>query len=284
VRVTILASGSGGNATLVSAGGSRILVDAGVSKGVIESRMRSALGASVGVHGLVLTHPHGDHVGKAKEVARHFDCPIWMTEATSRRLRLGRLPTRVFGFNTPFDIGNIRVEPMPVPHDAPNVALVFDHRGTRAGLVTDLGHVPRKLAAHLARCQLVLLEANHDPAMLADGPYPDFLKKRVASRVGHLSNQQAAHLAARLGRETREIVLMHLSEKNNAPMLALAQVRAALAGRRVSVRCAHQDQSLDLSIPEAVETLGGPRADEPGTRRRKRRGGLVHVNQLALPF
>ena len=149
MRVTILASGSGGNATLVSAGGTRILIDAGVSKGVVEARMKAALGEVVPVDGLVLTHPHGDHIGKANEVARHFDCPLWMTEATGRRLRVAHVRTRVFGFNVPFDIGTIRVEPMPVPHDAPNVALVFDHHGTRAALVTDLGHVPRKLAAHL---------------------------------------------------------------------------------------------------------------------------------------
>ncbi len=266
MRVTILASGSGGNATLVSAGGSRLLVDAGISEGLVESRMRAALGETVGVSGIVLTHPHGDHVGKAGELARHFDCPIWMTEATGRRLRLAHVKTRVFGFNTPFDVGAIRVEPMPVPHDAPNVALVFDHRGTRAGLVTDLGHVPRKLAAHLANCQLVLLESNHDPAMLAEGPYPEFLKRRVASRTGHLSNQQAAHLAARLGRETRTIVLMHLSEKNNTPMLALAQTRAAMGERRVKVCCAHQDEPLDLTLGEASRARPRPKA------------------QLALPF
>ena len=103
--------------------------------------------------------------------------------------------------------------------------------------------------------------------MLADGPYPDFLKKRVASRMGHLSNQEAANLSARLGRELRELVLMHLSEKNNTPMLALAQVRAALRGRRVSVRCAHQDQPLDLTVPEPAAT--------------KKRGAKT---QLALPF
>ncbi len=265
MRVTILASGSGGNATLFSAGGAGVLVDAGVAPAVIEARMRSALGEVVGLDALVVTHPHGDHASKAEEVARHFGCPVWMTEATERRLPMPRLPKRVFGFNTPFDVGGIRVEPMPVPHDAPNVALVLSHRGARAGIATDLGHVPKKLAAHFEGCQLVMIESNHDPAMLAEGPYPEFLKQRVGSRTGHLSNAQTAHLIARLGRETREVVLMHLSRTNNQPMLALGQAREAVAGRKVEVRCAHQDAALDLEVEGSAGE--GPRK-----------------GQLALPF
>lgn len=248
MRVTILASGSGGNATLVQAGGTRVLVDAGVGPKVIEARMRRALGEPVGLDGIVLTHPHGDHVGKVIPVANHFDAPVFVTQATRRRLALEGLRTRVFGAAAPFDIGAIRIEPSPIPHDAPQIALVFEHRFARAGLVTDLGHVPRHLAAHLAGCQLLLLESNHDPAMLANGPYPEFLKKRIASREGHLSNQQAAGLLAGLGRDTREVVLMHLSEKCNSPMLALASARAAIGDRRVKVRCAQQDTPLDLQV------------------------------------
>lgn len=248
VRITVLASGSAGNTTLVQAGGSSVLIDAGVAAGIVEERMRGALGHVVDVDGIIVTHPHGDHCSKAAAIARHFDCPVWMTEATERRLRLPKLRRRVFGVNTPFDVGSIRFEPMPVPHDAPNVALVFAHRWARAGFVTDLGHVPRNLPKHLSGCQLLLLESNHDPAMLAEGPYPDFLKRRVASRSGHLSNPQAAHLLSRLGREIREVVLMHLSQTNNTPMLALAGARAAMRGRRVKVRCAHQDEPLDLNV------------------------------------
>lgn len=267
VRVTILASGSGGNATLVQAGGARVLIDAGIGPLVVEQRMQRALGEVVAPDAIVVTHPHGDHCGKAESCARHFDAPVYLSEATRRRLAMASVKTRVFGASTPFDVGAIRVRPMPVPHDAPQVALVFEHRFARAALVTDLGHVPRTLARHLEGCQLVLLESNHDPAMLAAGPYPAFLKKRIASPTGHLSNAQAAHLIARLGRETREIVLMHLSERCNSPMLALGSARAALAGRKVRVRTAHQDQPLDLRVrwSEAV----------------KRR---VHDAQLALPL
>jgi len=267
MRVTILASGSGGNATLVSAGGSRVLIDAGVGRALLERRMRSALGEVVDLDGIVVTHPHGDHACKTRELARHFGCPVFLTEASHRSLKLPDVRRRRFGYNAPFEVGAVRVEPMPVPHDAPNVALVLSHAGARVGMATDLGSVPHKLAAHFAGCQAVLIESNHDPAMLSEGPYPEFLKKRVASRTGHLSNAQAADLCARLGRETRQIVLMHLSETNNSPMLAMAQARHALRGRRVQLRCAHQDATLDLSVKRT-----------PGARLRPDEA------QLALPL
>jgi phosphoribosyl 1,2-cyclic phosphodiesterase len=268
VRVTILASGSGGNATLVQAGGTRILVDAGVGPEVVRSRMQAVLGRPVAVDAIVTTHAHGDHVGKLLPCAKSFGARVYLTAATQRRLGpLAGVTTVTYSPSTPFDVGAIRVEPMPVPHDAPQVALVFAHRCARAALVTDLGHVPARLADHLQGCQLVMIESNHDLAMLEAGPYPTFLKRRVASRQGHLSNEQAAELIARLGPDADEVVLMHLSRKNNLPRLALARARAALAGRGVRLRVADQDAPLDLQV----------RWTTPVRR-------LVHEAQLALPL
>lgn len=270
MRVTVLASGSGGNAAVVQAGGARILVDAGVGPRVVERRMRRVFGRPLDLDAIVITHAHGDHAGKVRPCARHFEAPVFLTEATRRRLDLDGVRTRPFRPDAPFAIGPVTVAPMPVPHDAPQVALVFEHRGrrtARAGLVTDLGHVPRGLARHLTGCELLLLESNHDPAMLEAGPYPAFLKRRIASPVGHLSNPQAARLLAQLGPRTREVVLMHVSQKCNAPPRALACARAALRGRRVKLRVAHQDRPLDLRVRGRRGTRGG-----------------VHEGQLALPL
>jgi phosphoribosyl 1,2-cyclic phosphodiesterase len=271
VRITVLASGSGGNATLVQAGGTRLLVDCGVGPQVIEERMRYVFGEAKTVDAIVATHPHGDHVGKLEVCARHYGVPVYVSQPTRRRLSLHGLRTRVYGRNARFQVGDLVVDPMPVPHDAPNVALVFEHRDHRAALVTDLGHVPRGLREHLEGCQAVLFESNHDPAMLAAGPYPEFLKQRIASKVGHLSNEEAARLLGQLGPQTQEIVLMHLSEKCNSPMIALARVRAALGGRRVKLRAAHQDHPIDVTVRSRRDRPTGPR-------------GRRAVDQLALPF
>ncbi len=268
VRVTILASGSGGNATLVQAGGVRILVDAGVGPEIVRERMTRVLGRAVELDAIVTTHAHGDHIGKLAACARSFGARVYMTDATHRRVpaRAG-VRTTIYGYATPFEIGPVRVEPMPIPHDAPQVALVFAHRWARAALITDLGSVPRTLARHLEGCQLVMIESNHDPEMLERGPYPDFLKRRVGSRLGHLSNAQAAELIAQLGPETTEIVLMHVSRQNNTPLLALRTARGALSGRKVKLRAAEQDTPLDLNVRWSA-----------GARRR------VHEAQLALPL
>ncbi len=268
VRVTVLASGSGGNATLVQAAGTRILVDAGVGPEVIRARMTRVFGRALDIDAIVTTHAHGDHIGKLGVCARSFGARVYATEATQRRIAaMPGVSMSVYGYGTPFDIGSIRVEPMPVPHDAPQVALVFEHRWARAAIVTDLGEIPKRLAKHLEGCQLVLIESNHDPEMLRAGPYPPFLKRRVASRLGHLSNEQAAALIAQLGPETTDVVLMHISQRNNTPLLALSAARAALAGRKVKLKTAHQDTALDLSVRWSASV-----------RRR------VHEAQLALPL
>lgn len=267
MRVTILASGSGGNATLIQAGGRRVLVDAGIGPRVLADRMRRAFGRVLDLDAIVLTHPHGDHVGKVVPCAKAFDATVYLSEATKRRLSLPGLRTRVFGRNAPFDVGPIRVDPMPVPHDAPQVALVFQYKHARAAIVTDLGHVPAGLASHLDGCQLVLLESNHDPGLLALGPYPEFLKRRIASSVGHLSNAQAAALMRELSSDTREIVLMHLSQKCNTPLIAMREAKKALGARRVKLRVADQDEPLDLRVS----------VSRPAWRR-------ISDDQLALAF
>lgn len=268
VRVTVLASGSGGNATLIQAGGVRILVDAGVGPDVLRARMTRVFGRALEIDAIVTTHAHGDHIGKLAVCARSFGARVYMTEGTQRRIAaLAGVPTTVYGYATPFDIGPVRVEPTPIPHDAPQVALVFEHRWARAALITDLGSVPKRLVSHLEGCQLVMIESNHDPDMLWRGPYPEFLKRRVASRLGHLSNAQAAELIAQLGPETTDVVLMHISERNNSPLLALSTARDALKGRKIKLRAAQQDVALDLNVRWSASV-----------RRR------VHEAQLALPL
>ncbi len=211
--------------------------------------MKRVFGRTLDVDAILTTHAHGDHIGKLAVCARSFGARVYLTEATRRRVAaLPEVSTSVYGCTTPFDIGSIRVEPMSVPHDAPQVALVFAHGAARAALVTNLGEAPARLPEHLSGCQLVLLESNHDPEMLRKGPYPPFLQRRVGSRLGHLSNEQAADVIRRLGPDTTDVVLMHISQRNNTPLLALTAARAAAKGRSLRLKTAHQDSPLDLAV------------------------------------
>ncbi len=264
MKVLIVASGSRGNAAIFEAGGTRVLVDAGVGPRVI-ARAIEAGGIGGPPHAIVITHAHDDHLGHAQKLARKLDVPVWVSEATARVARLTEAPrVRVFGAREPFAIGAITIAPLPIPHDAAQVSLVVEGGGLRAGIATDLGEVPPGLADHLAACEVLLLESNHDPELLSRGPYPAHLKRRIASARGHLSNQQAHAFLRELSPRTHTVVLMHLSGTNNAASIALEVARDALAGRAVTLHAASQSTPLllDAAAPPPVALPGAP----PGAR------------------
>lgn len=246
MRVTILGSGSQGNAVLLEAGGRRLLVDAGLSARMVRRRMKLAHGRGLdSLDAIVLTHAHRDHSAHADTLGDYYDAPVWMTQSTQRGLRPKKpFERRVFGARAPFDTAGFQVRPLPVPHDAPNVALVLERGDERLGYVTDCGHVTSALISHLEGCSTLMVEANHDPDLLRNGPYPAALKARVAGAKGHLSNGQCGELLRALGPGVETVVLMHLSEKNNSPRQARSVVERALAGRDSRVLVSDQRQPL----------------------------------------
>ena len=143
-------------------------------------------------------------------------------------------------------MGDITIHTHALPHDAPQVALVFETKATTVGLVTDLGHVPKGLTRFLGECETLLLESNHDPDMLDMGPYPEVLKRRVGGSLGHLSNAQSSDLLAGLTHAPRRVVLMHLSETNNSERLARSSAEGALGHQGTELRVARQHQPLEL--------------------------------------
>lgn len=225
--MTVLASGSSGNATLFESTRTSVLVDAGIGPRVLEDAL-AGLGARL-PDAIVVTHAHLDHVGHAARIARRRDIPVYLTEATSREVRLpGHVEEYRFGTREPFAIGDLVVAPLPVPHDAANVALTISDDTGSASLATDVGEPTGKLCEHLRESDIVLLESNHDEHLLRSGPYPLHLQRRVASARGHLSNRQASALLRKLGARTHTVVLMHLSSSNNTPALASEQARDVL--------------------------------------------------------
>jgi len=231
VRFASLGSGSGGNALVVEAGASRVMVDCGFS--VEDTGRRLArIGLAAGdLAGIVVTHEHSDHADGAIPFARRHGLRVWMTHGTLRACADGGAPdpvVTVIDSHAPFAVGDLEVAPFPVPHDAREpVQLVLGDGARRVGVLTDIGASTRHVETMLSGCDALVLECNHDERMLADGPYPDWLKARVGGPFGHLANMAAAQLLAALDRSRlRHVVAAHLSDKNNRPELA----RAALAG------------------------------------------------------
>lgn len=238
MRAFVLGSGSSGNALLVEAGGARVLVDAGVGPRQAATRL-AALGGSLlprGVDAIVATHQHGDHLGQIEKLARALGAPVYLHRGIEARRVRKRFDVRDYEPGTTLRVGALEIEAVPVPHDAPQVALRIAADGRALGVATDVGHATAPLAALLARCDAAIVEANHCPEMLASGPYPWRLKARVGGALGHLSNAQCAALAARLvGSRLSRIWLGHLSRSNNTPERALETVAEAARGIAVEV-------------------------------------------------
>lgn len=231
MRFASLGSGSKGNATLVQAGGTTLLLDCGFSVSELEKRLVPlALGLGQ-VDAILVTHEHQDHIRGVGPLARRLNIPVWMSHGTAKYSQLGALPDLRLcnGHSDCFEVGGIWVRPFAVPHDAREpVQFSFSHAGLSLAVLTDLGTLTPKLNEVLANLDALLLEFNHDARMLWAGVYPQSLKARVAGDYGHLSNDQALELLARLDHtRLRHLVCGHLSEQNNRPEL----VEQALCAR-----------------------------------------------------
>jgi phosphoribosyl 1,2-cyclic phosphodiesterase len=259
VLVTLLGSGSRGNATLVEAGGSRVLVDAGISpKAVLERAERVGIDVR-SIDGIVVTHAHGDHGGHAEPCSLHFDAPLFITRSTHRGLTLReRVRTRIIGPRASFRVGAIDVHPVPLPHDAPQVGLVLEHDGRRVAIASDFGSVTDELVKAFSGCGAVLIESNYEPDLLRIGPYPPSIRARVSSPRGHLANEQASELVAKLKKSAREVVLIHLSEANNSPNVARRYAEKALEGSSARLRVAPPEDPLSLEVPRVAHQMRLP--------------------------
>lgn len=247
MRFAMLGSGSKGNGTLVDAGGARVLVDCGFAVREVEARAAKLDFDLASLDGILVTHEHGDHLGGVARLARAYQLPVFITRGSYQGWRDKEVEdVRFITPHEPFHIGALTVRPFPVPHDAKEPCqFAFEYAGKKLGVVSDLGAITQHIRYVLRDCDALLLETNHDPAMLAAGPYPQRLKDRVGGGLGHLSNQQAAGLIASVERQKlQHLVLTHLSEQNNTPALAREAICAALEDDPDWCVCAHQVDGL----------------------------------------
>ncbi len=243
VSVSVLASGSRGNCTMVSTSRTRILVDAGLSARETFRRMEMVGESPHSLSAIVVSHEHSDHVSGLCTLAKKLRIPVYMTEAAHQAFeRSEHDPEREgpalktcehFRSGHAFQIGDISIMPFTIPHDAADpVAFTLRVEGVKVGVVTDLGYMPGSVAQHLRGCDVLMIESNHDLEMLRIGPYPWSVKQRVMSRLGHLSNDALADFfRSDYDGGAAFVVLAHLSEHNNHPEIARTAAQRALADR-----------------------------------------------------
>jgi phosphoribosyl 1,2-cyclic phosphodiesterase len=233
-----LQSGSNGNCIFVETNGVKLLFDAGISGVQAEERL-AAHGRNIReVDAIIISHDHGDHIRHAGIYQRKYGIPLYVTPATlaaaSSRCNLGKLKdVRHFKSSDKIRFKDVVVHAIPTPHDGVDGSVFIIESGTkRLGVMTDLGHVFKDLVHLVSSLDAVFLESNYDPAMLAAGPYPAYLKQRIKGPKGHISNQECAEILCRASEAKRLqwACLSHLSEQNNHPDVALKTHHAVMAG------------------------------------------------------
>lgn len=248
LRFCSLGSGSAGNGTVVEArsGGvaHRLLVDCGFGPRQLAQRLARAGLACSDLDGIFITHEHSDHVGCSVALARQHAIALWMSPGTYAAIGsppLGALLHLVQDGDT-IDLGTLEARPFTVPHDAREPLQLRCSDGQHhVGLATDFGHASDHLLAQLAGCHALLLEANHDPELLARSAYPPFLKRRVGGDWGHLSNDAAGAILAALAHPgLKRVVAAHLSERNNRPELVRERFACSLGWEQDAIVIAHQ--------------------------------------------
>ena len=257
MRVSILASGSSGNITLLETERTRLLVDAGLGKRETLARLAAVEKTVEHLDGILITHEHTDHCNGLPQMLGLWKAPLYVTELTMdamRRILPETLEKRLRGIETiqagqRFTIGDIEVHAFAIPHDAADpIAFTFRTNGTKLAIVTDLGYMPELVKVHLRGADCLILESNHDLDMLKVGPYPWVVKQRVLSRTGHLSNHAVSeYLSDPEGFDAlaRYLVLAHISQENNHP--ALVRLSAEEALNRRPAECAFTGELLVAS-------------------------------------
>ncbi len=232
--IRTLASGSAGNASLLSRGKTHLLIDMGISCRRICQSLAELTLSPEDLSGILITHEHTDHIAGLATYIKKYPTPIYCTPAVSRQLayRLAGVEPllRPMELEEAITFGEVEAMILPTSHDCQgSAAWRFTTPEGRVGYLTDTGYVVEETGRALLGADILVLESNHDVDMLRTGPYPYLLKKRILGEEGHLSNDAAAAFAVESVRAgTRTVLLAHLSEQNNTPELALLTVRQAL--------------------------------------------------------
>ena len=239
MRFASMGSGSAGNCLVVEQANTRVLLDCGFSLSEVIKRLQKLALVPEQITGILVTHEHDDHAKGAFKFAAKYNIPVWLTHGTFKMCQRympenAKLVINIIDSHENFHVQELIITPYPVPHDAREpTQFTFSNGNYKLGVLTDAGSTTPYIEQMLSACDALVLECNHDLTMLENGPYAWPLKQRVGSRLGHLDNQTAAELLARLdSSKLKHIIAAHLSAKNNTQQLAKQALSQAL-------NCAH---------------------------------------------
>jgi len=251
MKVFVIESGSGGNATLISYKDTNILIDVGISYSKLCGKLDEIGLSASDIDALFITHTHADHIKGLKVFTVRNKVPIYLTEKMHDSLNC-EIKNKEFIKNKDIEIGDLKIKTIKTSHDTTSSLGYIITGNKEIVYVTDTGYLNQKYFDDIANKDMYIFESNHDIEMLLNGRYPHFLKQRVLSDKGHLSNKDSAYYLSKLvGDKTSHIVLAHISKDNNTEELALGTLHEYLEKEKKevkNVKCARQEESLYIEV------------------------------------
>ena len=248
MKITVLASGSKGNATLIKTDKSNILIDCGVTFQYLCSELEKVNVSPKDLNGILITHTHSDHIKGLSSLVKKTTIKVYILEEMYKDIKAKLPESNINYYTNPMQIDDLNIELIRISHDVEGTGFVLESNGRTAVYITDTGYINRDYFDRMKNKNLYVIESNHDEQMLMDGPYPYILKQRVISDHGHLSNNTTAnYLLEIVGKNTKKIILAHISENNNTPELALETTKELLEsnGIKKDILVAKQYESIE---------------------------------------
>ena len=235
MKACILATGSKGNSTYIASSSTHILIDLGTTSLYVEKQLKSANIDPKLIEAIVLTHTHIDHVNGIRVFMKKYHPTLYLTEKMYRELKNEFEIEKYKIIDSDFDINDIHFRVFKTSHDAPDSnGYVIENNNRSIVYITDTGYINQKNHSLLKNKNLYIMESNHDVKMLMDGKYPYQLKQRILGDKGHLSNKDSAfYLSKFIGKDTKTVVLIHLSHDNNDPNIALNTLKEELKNNEI---------------------------------------------------
>lgn len=248
MKISVLASGSKGNVSYIETKKTKILVDLGMNSTYVENKLRSIDVDPKYVDGILITHTHSDHINGLKVFIKKYKTKVYLTELMLKEInKLFQIENYELIYDD-FSIKDLDIELINTSHDAPDSkGYIFKSDGKSISYITDTGYLNRKYKEKLSNKNLYVMESNHDIKMLQNGKYPYYLKQRILSDKGHLSNEMCSkYLLSYIGNNTKTIILIHLSEENNDPSIALSTIQNILKNNKINIIISEQNNQTGL--------------------------------------
>ena len=248
MKIKVLASGSKGNCSLIETASARFLIDIGITYQRLKKELEKMNLNLDDIDALLLTHAHNDHTSGLKVLLKHTNFKIYANKDIIKELTVDINKERIELYDSIMHLNSTELTIFKTSHDAKgSVGFLITDDGSSLVYITDTGYLNRKYFKLLTNRNIYYIESNHDEKMLMDGPYPYYLKQRILSDEGHLSNETTSKYLKRLvGDSTKYIILAHLSEHNNKEELAYTTTRVALQDRSdIKILVAKQNEALE---------------------------------------